>query len=110
MSELRRDLVSSDWIIIATERAKRPKFLGVKKDKRKASPIKKYPALVHIKGCALSFKRGPHLIKSGVGEHDLVITKSHYDNFADISLSHATEVFKILQKRYKMLAEDECNV
>ncbi|OGZ54368.1 MAG: hypothetical protein A3B25_01745 [Candidatus Ryanbacteria bacterium RIFCSPLOWO2_01_FULL_48_26] len=142
MSELRRDLVSGDWIIMAPERAKRPKFPGVKKSKRIASPIKecpfedltwsgnwppilsfpndakwevvlirnKYPALFHIKGCAQSFKNGPHLIRSGVGEHDLVITKDHYKNFADISLAHATEVFKILQRRYKMLAKDECSV
>ena len=142
MSELRKDLVSGDWIIIAPERARRPKFLGAEKKKRIPSPIKecpfedlvksdnwppilsfpsdekwqvamiknKYPALVHVKGCAVSIKKGPHFIKSGVGEHDLVITKDHGKNFADVSLSQATEIFKILQKRYKMLAKDQCSV
>lgn len=142
MSELRQDLVSGDWIIVAPERAKRPKFLGGVRDKRKPTPKKdcpfedlawsgnwppilsypndakwkvvlirnKYPALVHIKGCAVSFKKGPHIVKSGVGEHDLVITKDHYKNFADLNTAEALRVFKILQERYQMLAKDSCSV
>jgi len=35
MSELRFNLISGDWVVIATERAKRPKdFLKVKKERQ----------------------------------------------------------------------------
>jgi len=38
MSELRQDIVSGDWIILATGRAMRPKFLDEKKKVRKRTP------------------------------------------------------------------------
>jgi UDPglucose--hexose-1-phosphate uridylyltransferase len=38
MSELRQDIVSGDWIILATGRASRPKFLDEKKKIRKRTP------------------------------------------------------------------------
>jgi UDPglucose--hexose-1-phosphate uridylyltransferase len=38
MSELRRDLISGDWVIIAPARAARPKFLDEKKKARKPTP------------------------------------------------------------------------
>ncbi len=146
MSELRKDLVSGDWIIVATERAKRPKFVDVKKKdvalERTPTPVKdcpfedlqksgnwppilsypndkkwkivlirnKYPALAHTAGCAVTLKEGPHEVKSGVGEHDLIITRNHAKNFADLSLPEATEVMKLLQKRYLTLREDSCSV
>ena len=43
MSELRQDLVSGDWIISATERAKRPHGLLQKKKVRKPSSISSCP-------------------------------------------------------------------
>ncbi len=43
MSELRQDPVSGDWIILATERAKRPHDLLEKKKKRRPSPLSKCP-------------------------------------------------------------------
>lgn len=38
MSELRQDIVSGDWVILATGRAARPKFLNEKKKKRARTP------------------------------------------------------------------------
>lgn len=38
MSELRQDLVSGDWVLIAPGRAARPRFLDKKKQARKPSP------------------------------------------------------------------------
>ncbi len=38
MSELRQDLISGDWVLLAPARAARPKFLDEKKKQRKASP------------------------------------------------------------------------
>ncbi len=38
MSELRQDIISGDWIILAPARASRPKFLDEKKKQRKQAP------------------------------------------------------------------------
>jgi UDPglucose--hexose-1-phosphate uridylyltransferase len=38
MSELRQDIISGDWVILATGRAARPKFLDEKKRQRKRTP------------------------------------------------------------------------
>lgn len=43
MSELRQDLTSGDWVLIAPGRAARPKFLDDKKTARKPSPKKMCP-------------------------------------------------------------------
>jgi UDPglucose--hexose-1-phosphate uridylyltransferase len=42
-SELRQDLVSGDWIVIAPDRAKRPHQLITKVPKRKKTPLKECP-------------------------------------------------------------------
>jgi len=42
-SELRKDLISGDWEIIAPGRAARPKFLDIKKPKRKPTPLATCP-------------------------------------------------------------------
>jgi UDPglucose--hexose-1-phosphate uridylyltransferase len=38
MSELRQDIVSGEWVLLAPGRAARPRFLDAKKQKRKPSP------------------------------------------------------------------------
>ncbi len=43
MSELRQDIVSGDWVLLAPGRAARPRFLDAKKGKRTASPKKGCP-------------------------------------------------------------------
>jgi UDPglucose--hexose-1-phosphate uridylyltransferase len=43
MSELRQDLISGDWVLVAPERAARPRFLDEKKKMRKPSPKKTCP-------------------------------------------------------------------
>ncbi|MDO8664204.1 MAG: HIT domain-containing protein [Candidatus Liptonbacteria bacterium] len=147
MSELRQDLVSGDWIISATERAKRPDQLLQKKKVRKPSSISscpfedmkksgnwppieiypasaaikpngknwkiavipnKYPALRHDNVCAMSFKTGPYERLSGIGHHDLVITRDHYKNLAHLSEKEGLELFEVLQKRYRELKKDKC--
>lgn len=70
----------------------------------------KYPALTHIAGCASPGKLGPHSSMTGTGEHDLVITRDHKKNFADLSSAEAFEVLKIIQERYRVLARDMCNL
>ncbi|MBI4993875.1 DUF4921 family protein [Candidatus Wolfebacteria bacterium] len=132
-SELRQDLVSGDWIVIAPARAKRPEKL--KTEKRVRAPVKncpfedlqksghhppklsydnvvvvenKYPAFDHINICAELDKRGPYSIMSGIGHHDMVITRDHHKNFSKLSKKIANLVFKAFTDYYKLLANDYC--
>lgn len=43
MSELRQDITSGDWVIIAPGRADRPVFLGIKNKARTPTPVNKCP-------------------------------------------------------------------
>lgn len=140
MSELRQDLVSGDWIIVAPERARRPadfmRWRAPRKRTPKATcpfedlkksgnwpPIlaypsqgkwqivvipNKYPALVHTPECAVPLARGPYSVTTGSGHHDLVVTRDHDKNIAALGEHLAFEVFRMLQKRYRMLAKDRC--
>ncbi len=69
----------------------------------------KYPALKHFAGCSVDFRHGPNAVKTGVGNHDLLITRDHKKNFADLPLDEAAEALFLLQERYKELAKDKCN-
>ncbi|MEK7554617.1 MAG: DUF4921 family protein [Patescibacteria group bacterium] len=138
-SQLRKDLVSGDWIVIAPKRAARPhgfKERGI----REKAPVRgcifenpramgyaepiievsdrkgwslvvienKFPAFVHRDVCTTIGKRGPYSIADGVGHHDLVITRSHTQDFPDLSAKNANAVFRAFQDRYLMLMNDEC--
>lgn len=145
MSELRQDLVSGDWIILSTERARRPHELLQKKKKRHPTPVgecpfedlkksgnwppimtspanppasgwrvavipNKYPALKHGNICAASLKTGLYKRLSGIGYHDLVITRDHRNSLAHLSEKEGLELFEVLQKRYRELKKDDCLV
>jgi UDPglucose--hexose-1-phosphate uridylyltransferase len=142
MSELRKEPLSGDWIILAPGRNARPRFLDQKKPARKPLPKStcpfehleksdqwppilsypnqkhwklivvpnKYPALQedrHI--CAVSLRHGIYETKSGVGTHDLLISRDHNKNFADLSPALAIELLKMLQERHRMMAKDPCS-
>lgn len=144
MAELRKDLVSGDWIILAPERAGRPGGMRARRGRRIPAPkahcpfeeknlqtagmwppilrapeegkwravlvSNRYPALTHNAGCAAGLFRGPHEIKTGSGEHDLIITRDHNKNFAHIAAREAAEVLGIARARYLMMAKDSCGV
>lgn len=153
MSELRQDLVSGDWVIIAPGRAARPQFLDVKRPVRKPGlksecpfeesflrehgdwpPIasypantknwrmivipNKYPALAQAgsgargsgKICSVPLREGIYAARTGVGVHNLIITRDHNKNFAELAPRNATEVFGVFQKLCKQAAEDPCAV
>ena len=145
MSELRQDLVSGDWIILAPERDRRPHLLGDKKKSRRRPTPKstcpfeperlklagnwppvysypegknweaivipnKYPALRHSGRCSASFGYGPHQLKTGAGVHELVITREHSKSFADLDYRRIALSLGLVQKRYKDLASDKCNI
>jgi UDPglucose--hexose-1-phosphate uridylyltransferase len=141
MSELRKEPLSGDWVILAPGRYSRPGFLSKKKKARVPSPKRdcpfehletseqwppilsypnvrhwklvvvpnKYPALQHGNLCAISMCHGIYETKSGVGTHDLLISRDHNKNFAELSPALAVELLKMLQKRHRMMAEDPCS-
>jgi UDPglucose--hexose-1-phosphate uridylyltransferase len=44
-----------------------------------------------------------------VGNHELIITRDHTKNFAELSFADAKAVFMVLQKRHEVLGADPCN-
>jgi len=143
MSELRQDLTSGDWVIIAPGRSKRPRSLGTKNKTRKPSPKSgcpfedlektgnwppiaayptekkwqivllpnKYPALVHDETmhCSGPQAHGIYRFQEGIGYHDLVVTRDHNKNFAEISPALAASLFDVFQERHRTMAKDPCN-
>lgn len=143
MSELRQDLISGDWVVIAPGRAVRPHFLDVKRPARKPGlkslcpfenpkqtgnwpPLfiypneakwriivlrNKYPALEeHVDECSLLFNEGIYAARTGVGEHELIITRDHYKNFSEIDLGTASEVLSVFQNQCKRVVADPCTI
>lgn len=144
-SELRQDLVSGDWILIAPRRGQRPDAFSYRTNKsnrtnktyrsKKNCPFEnllkshkpifiydgnekdwvavivenKYPALVHPRNsCAVPFRHGAYRLMTGIGHHDLVVTRDHDRNFAKLSPTQAGQVFQIFRDRYLMLINDPC--
>lgn len=69
----------------------------------------KYPAVVHKKNvCAESFRHGIYSLVDGVGHHDVVITRDHDRNFANLTAREANQVFQVFRDRYLMLLNDSC--
>jgi UDPglucose--hexose-1-phosphate uridylyltransferase len=66
----------------------------------------RFPALNHSGGLSKSLNIGPYHFQTGVGHHDLVVTRDHDKNFALLSRSRAIEVMTILGKRYRELSQD----
>ncbi len=130
-SELRQDLVSGDWILIAPRRAGRPHQF--KKPKRRIIPPKKacnfenpekdsqgrvllsypvgqpwqvqiipnkYPVLTPNKRKATLKKSGLIAVMPGIGHHEVVITRSHTDNFPKLKAGNALLLFQAFQDRY----------
>ena len=137
-SQLRQDLVSGDWIVIAPKRAKKPEQF-IKKEKRIKAPIKgcpfenpqksehevlnltrrdgdwslqiiknKYPAFIHKAICPTIKKNGSYSVIDGVGYHNLLITRDHYKNFPRLNPAEAFAVFRAIQEHYRQLAGDKC--
>lgn len=142
MSDLRRDIVSGEWIIMSPNRAKRPHLIVPPRRPRFFShkekcpfeeknlrtenvwpPLlrypktgewkvglipNKFPAVTHHQMCGVEEKRGPHTVMQGIGHHDLVITRDHRKNFAELSSDDALGVLLVLQERYRIMAADRC--
>lgn len=133
-SELRRDPVSGDWVVIAPRRGARPHHIGKGKtarrtpcpfeDKRQtADPVlvygstdqwslqiipNKFPAFSHSETCAYPVARGLYQVAEGVGYHDVLITRDHRKDFSDLPSRAASDVLRAFRERYSMLAHDHC--
>jgi len=141
-SELRRDLISGDWVVISTRRGKRPQR-GAKKRPRdpeyekiegcpfenpqdgdNAPPLlvlpamgasggsnwfvqvveNKYPALAP--GEEQDRTVGPFSVKSGVGFHEVVITRPHDRGLPQFTVQEASFVLRAYRSRYHALAHE----
>ena len=121
-SELRMDLVSGDWVVIATGRAKKPgafrketyldRKLGkqeqvdcpfCKANKQKAPVIvipNKFPAFLPHPKLNVRFEGKLYKRMNAVGFHELVITRDHKKQLAEFSVEQVKEVFDVYQERY----------
>ena len=141
MSELRRDIVSGDWVIMAPERAKRPHDFLPEKKRRIPSPKSKcpfekleetgnwppillipnnprnwkvavipnkYPALTHTNVCGVVMKSGLYDYRAGTGYHDLVVSRDHRRNIADLPFKEAMFTFDAIRERFRMVKQDPC--
>lgn len=69
----------------------------------------KFPIVSHAGNvCSAKIKRGPFSLEQGIGFHDLVLTRDHHKNFANLSKKSAMQVFNVFRERYLMLAGDKC--
>lgn len=135
-SELRFDLVSKDWVVIATGRAKRPEtfaeqerqkievaeedcpFCNLEKQEKAILKYKKDEgdwsvAVVPNKYPAFSHAdslheraEGPYSLMDGVGFHEVVITRDHRKSLAEMPLEDAKRVIDAYQERYLDLANE----
>ncbi|OGY99464.1 MAG: hypothetical protein A2945_01240 [Candidatus Liptonbacteria bacterium RIFCSPLOWO2_01_FULL_52_25] len=140
MPELRQDLLSGDWVLVAPGRASRPDQFIKKKPRRVPAPKakcpfedlrasgnwpplvaypnaerwevvllpNKYPALTHSSVCASPFRDGMYWAKTGIGSHNLLVTRDHNKGFADLDRKTALKVFDVLQYWHREAAKDKC--
>ena len=70
----------------------------------------KYPAVTNADVCSIPLREGIYMARTGVGKHNLVITRDHRHSFIDLSAQDAETVFHIFQKMCRRVAEDPCDV
>jgi len=135
-SELRLDVVSGDWVVIATGRAKRPETF--KKERRKIEEVpeekcpfcdigtqekpvlifsrgknwtticipNKYPAF--LKGTSFNTRiEGPYQAIDALGFHEVVVTRDHRKSMGQFEISQLKEVIDVYQERYLKLQKEE---
>lgn len=136
-SELRYDIVSKEWVIIATSRARRPETF--KRERREVRSLAKSqcsfcnisatdkPVLVYGNGedwtTIVITNKYPALFPAGkvsarsegkffktlqgVGFHEVVLTRDHTKHLAQFSVELVKEVVDAYQKRYLALKKEK---
>ncbi|MBI2057426.1 MAG: hypothetical protein HYT63_00355 [Candidatus Yanofskybacteria bacterium] len=137
LNEFRQDLVSGDWVLFATGRAKRPsevspnlestaakfrdcpfddpvasgqeiiKIYPSEKDWQIAVIKNKYPALVYGI-CVPPKQNGPFKVAEASGFHEVIITRDHNKNLQDFDEKETLEILKIFKNRYREIASEFC--
>ena len=131
-SELRFDLVSRDWVVIATGRARRPETFRKEKRmkdevprkkcpfcnlKRVPKPIlvlpntivipNKYPAFTPSASLERRNEGRFYQIINAVGFHEVVVTKDHKKSIAQLPLEKVREVIEAYHQRYLALKKEK---
>ena len=134
-SELRFDLVSKDWVVIATGRGRRPETFAEQKRVKEEALVKDCPfcdlkklpeilleyqdekgewlvAVIPNKFPAFSpaeslreRAEGPYSIMDGVGFHEVIITRDHQKTLAEMPVEKVRRVIDAYQERYLALAD-----
>ncbi|HPN96732.1 MAG TPA: galactose-1-phosphate uridylyltransferase, partial [Candidatus Moranbacteria bacterium] len=134
-SELRQDIVTGDWVVIATGRAKRPedfavhKSEGIEEDSGKKCFFcypeetgqekdtliyqtsdgdwslrvipNKFPAFTRPSGKAIKHQEeGPYFWMESIGYHEIIITRDHRKQIAQMDKYTVAEVIDAYQERY----------
>jgi UDPglucose--hexose-1-phosphate uridylyltransferase len=133
LTELRQDIVTGDWVVIATGREKRPEEFAEQKreiveennDKKcffcypeetnqekdvliyknsdddwslRVFP-NKYPAF-SCQGEVNHFEEGPYFGMDGVGYHEVIVTRDHKKQIANLDSLQVAEIIDAYQDRY----------
>lgn len=137
ISELRFDMVSKDWVVIATGRAKKPEEFA-KQERLKVEVESKdcpFCNLTTQGAPLLEYKdeqgkaevtvipnkypaflssdslreraEGPYSLMDGVGYHEVVVTRDHKKSLAELPLSQIRLVIDAYQERYLELANEK---
>lgn len=129
-SELRLDLISKDWVVVATGRARRPETFKKEGRKIEEVPPKTCPfCQPEILNEALLIKKGPknwttivipnkfpaflpyptlekhiegelYQTMAAVGFHEVVITRDHQKSLGQFKIEGVKEVIEVYQQRY----------
>lgn len=129
-SELRFDLISKNWVVIATGRARRPETF--KKDKKKSREIpesrcpfckiktqekpvlirsntivipNKYPAFAPYPELNEAMEGKFYVKMNAAGFHEVVITKDHKKTLGEFTTEQIKELFDVYQERYLALMD-----
>lgn len=110
-SELRLDLVSGDWVVIAENRAQRPESLATTDcpfcgHDKIVSVSNDFPAFSY--GDSLNERSdGPNKIMDGIGYHEVVIYPDHNRDLHQFSVKELKEMTDVFQARYLDLINKE---
>jgi UDPglucose--hexose-1-phosphate uridylyltransferase len=133
-SELRQDIVTGDWVVIATGRAKRPEdfttgpraeenpdvndpFIDLRESGQEEPVLlytkpdgdwslavipNKFPAFTRGRA-PRDLSEGPYFAMSGVGYHEVIITRDERKSIAELELWQVAEVVDAYHDRYMAL-------
>jgi len=133
ISQLRQDLVTGDWVVIATGRGKRPHaFSGnpsTVKEPKENCPFEsfaeegpfvpllregsvtvipnKFPAFASGV-CKVFSKEGPYTFADGVGFHEVFVLKDHDRYIPDLETEEVKDLVRAYRERYNSIAKQEC--